>query len=149
MIATDAACEGLNLQTPGTLINVDLPWNPSRLEQRLGRIISFGQARRVVDMLNLVYHETQDEKVYGVLSRRMKDRYDIFGGLPDTIGDDWIENVEKLADMMDEYIHLRQKARDVFEMRYQQTVDPEANRWELCSRGFSRRDIVERLSEPW
>ena len=149
MIATDAACEGLNLQTPGTLINVDLPWNPSRLEQRLGRIISFGQARRVVDMLNLVYHETQDEKVYGVLSRRMKDRYDIFGGLPDTIEDDWIENVEKLDDMMDEYIHLRQKARDVFEMRYQQTVDPDANRWELCSRVLSRRDIVERLSVPW
>ncbi len=32
-------------------------------------------------MLNLVYHETQDEKVYQVISRRMKDRYDIFGGL--------------------------------------------------------------------
>jgi hypothetical protein len=38
VVATDAACEGLNLQTLGTLINVDLPWNPSRLEQRLGRI---------------------------------------------------------------------------------------------------------------
>jgi hypothetical protein len=36
--ATDAACEGLNLQTLGALINVDLPWNPSRLEQRIGRI---------------------------------------------------------------------------------------------------------------
>lgn len=149
VIATDAACEGLNLQTLGTLINIDLPWNPSRLEQRLGRIKRFGQARRVVDMLNLVYHDTQDEKVYSVLSRRMKDRYDIFGGLPDTIEDDWIEHVEKLDDMMDEYIHLRQKARDVFEMRYQQTVDPDANRWELCSRVLSRRDIVERLSEPW
>ncbi len=149
VIATDAACEGLNLQTLGTLINVDLPWNPSRLEQRLGRIKRFGQARRVVDMLNLVYHDTQDEKVYSVLSRRMKDRYDIFGGLPDTIEDDWIESVEKLDDMMDEYIHLRQKARDVFELRYQQTIDPDANRWELCSRVLSRRDIVERLSEPW
>src|SRR5579864_5393698 len=88
VIATDAACEGLNLQTLGTLINVDLPWNPSRLEQRLGRIKRFGQARKTVDMLNLVYHDTQDEKVYRVLSRRMKDRYDIFGGLPDTIEDD-------------------------------------------------------------
>lgn len=149
VVATDAACEGLNLQTLGTLINVDLPWNPSRLEQRLGRIKRFGQARRTVDMLNLVYHETQDEKVYDVLSRRMKDRFDIFGGLPDTIEDDWIEDVEKLDDMMDEYIHLRQKARDVFEMRYQQSVDPDANRWELCSRVLSRRDVVERLSEPW
>ena len=149
LVATDAACEGLNLQTLGTLINVDLPWNPSRLEQRLGRIKRFGQARRTVDMLNLVYHETQDEKVYQVLSRRMKDRYDIFGGLPDTIEDEWIESVEKLDEMMDEYIHLRQKARDVFEMRYQETIDPDKDRWELCSRVLARRDVVDRLSKPW
>jgi len=67
VVVTDTACEELNLQTLGTLINVDLPWNPSRLEQRLGRIKRFGQARRSVDMLNLVYHDTQDERVYGVL----------------------------------------------------------------------------------
>ena len=149
VVATDAACEGLNLQTLGTLINVDLPWNPSRLEQRLGRIKRFGQARHTVDMLNLVYHDTQDEKVYQVLSRRMKDRYDIFGGLPDTIDDDWIESVEKLEEMMDQYIHLRQKARDVFEMRYQETIDADANRWELCSKVLARRDVIDRLSEPW
>lgn len=149
LVATDAACEGLNLQTLGTLINVDLPWNPARLEQRLGRIKRFGQARRTVDMLNLVYHDTQDEKVYQVLSRRMQDRYDIFGGLPDTIEDDWIESVEMLEGMMDEYIHLRRRARDVFEMRYQETIDPDKDRWELCSRVLARRDVVDRLSVPW
>lgn len=149
LVATDAGCEGLNLQTLGTLINVDLPWNPSRLEQRLGRIKRLGQARRTVDMLNLVYHDTQDEKVYQVISRRMKDRYDIFGGLPDTIEDEWIENVEDLEAMMDEYIHLRRQARDVFEMRYQETIDPDKDRWELCSRVLARRDVVDRLSVPW
>ena len=85
LVATDAACEGLNLQALGTMINVDLPWNPSRLEQRLGRIKRFGQRRQNVDMLNLVYHDTQDEVVYKELSRRMKDKYDIFGSLPDAI----------------------------------------------------------------
>jgi superfamily II DNA/RNA helicase len=149
VVATDAACEGLNLQTLGTLINVELPWNPSRLEQRLGRIKRFGQARQNVDMLNLVYHGTRDESVYQVLSRRMKDRYDIFGGLPDTIEDEWIETLEKLEETMDEYIHLRKKARDVFELRYQETIDAEKDRLELCSRVFARRDIVERLSLPW
>src|ERR1019366_6259049 len=74
VVATDAACEGLNLHTLGTLINIDLPWNPSRLEQRIGRIKRIGQTRDRVDMLNLVYHNTNDEKVYGVLSKRMKDR---------------------------------------------------------------------------
>src|ERR1017187_5290841 len=115
VLATDAACEGLNLQTLGTLINVDLPWNPSRLEQRLGRIKRFGQARLTVDMLNLVYHDTQDEQVYRTISRRLKDKFDIFGGLPDTIEDEWIESVEKLEAMMDQFIHLRQKARDADE----------------------------------
>lgn len=149
LVATDAACEGLNLQTLGTLINIDLPWNPSRLEQRLGRIKRFGQGRRRVDMVNLVYAETQDEKVYAVLSRRMKDRFDIFGGLPDTIEDEWIENIETLEEKMDQYLHLRDQARDVFELRYQSTISPDDNRWELCSRVISRQDIVERLSEPW
>jgi SNF2 family DNA or RNA helicase len=149
VVATDAACEGLNLQTLGTLINVDLPWNPSRLEQRLGRIKRFGQARRTVDMLNLVYHDTQDEKVYQVVSRRLKDKFDIFGGLPDMIEDESIENVEKLEAMTDQYVHLRQKARDVFELRYKETIDPDANRWELCSRVLSRRDVIEKLSEAW
>ena len=149
LVATDAACEGLNLQTLGTLINVDLPWNPSRLEQRLGRIKRFGQVRKTVDMLNLVYHDTQDEDVYSVISRRMKDRYDIFGGLPDTIEDDWIENVEELEEKMDEYIHLRDQARNAFEVRYQESIDPDKDRWELCSRVLARRDIVDRLSSPW
>ncbi len=149
VVATDAACEGLNLQTLGTLINVDLPWNPSRLEQRLGRIKRFGQARRSVDMLNLVYHDTQDEKVYSVISRRLKDKFDIFGGVPDTIEDEWIDNIEKLEEKMDEYIHLRTKARDVFELRYKETIDPDANRWDLCSRVLARKDVVEKLSESW
>jgi len=149
VVATDAACEGLNLQTLGTLINVDLPWNPSRLEQRLGRIKRIGQARRTVDMLNLVYHDTQDEKVYRVLSRRLKDKFDIFGGLPDTIEDEWIETEVRLEEMMDVYIHLRQKARDVFELRYKETIDPDKNRWELCSRVLARKDVVEKLSESW
>lgn len=149
VVATDAACEGLNLQTLGTLINVDLPWNPSRLEQRLGRIKRFGQTRHTVDMLNLVYHDTQDERIYEVLSHRMKDKFDIFGGLPDTIEDEWIETIEKLEEMMDQFIHLRQKARDVFELRYKETINPDQNRWELCSRVLSRRDVEKKLSEPW
>lgn len=148
-MATDAACEGLNPQTLGTLINVDLPWNPSRLEQRLGRIKRFGQVRRSVDMLNLVYHDTQDEAVYRAISRRLKDKFDIFGGLPDTIEDEWIEDVARLEEMMDRYIHLRQQARNAFELRYEASVEPDAHPWELCARVLSRQDIVAKMSEPW
>ena len=100
-------------------------------------------------MLNLVYHGTQDEKVYKVVSRRLKDKFDIFGGLPDTIEDEWIETVEKMEEKMDQYVHLRQKARDVFELRYKETINPDENRWELCSRVLARKDVVEKLSESW
>lgn len=149
VVATDAACEGLNLQTLGTLINIDLPWNPSRLEQRLGRIKRFGQARKFVDMLNLVYSETQDEKVYNVLSERLRDTYDIFGSIPDTIDDEWIENEEELKARMNEYMHERKKAQDAFTVKYRGTIDPEAHLWERCASVLSRRDIVNKLSEPW
>ncbi len=149
VVATDAACEGLNLQALGTLINIDLPWNPSRLEQRLGRIKRIGQARKYVDMLNLVYHETQDEKVYTVLSERLQDTYDIFGSLPDTIEDDWIENEENLRERMDSYIHERENAQNAFSVKYRTSLDPESNKWELCAEVLSRKNIVDVLSEPW
>ena len=149
VVATDAACEGLNLQTLGTLINIDLPWNPSRLEQRLGRIKRFGQARKCVDMLNLVYRDTQDEKVYNVLSERLKDTYDIFGSLPDTIDDDWIQDEVILEQRMDAYIHERKLAEDAFSVKYRSTIDPDANQWERCANVLARQDIIDALSEPW
>lgn len=149
VIATDAACEGLNLQTLGTLINIDLPWNPSRLEQRLGRIKRFGQSRKCVDMLNLVYHDTQDEKIYEVLSRRLKDKFDLFGGLPDIIDDDWIGDQQQMEENMNHYIHLRQEAKNAFEIKAQSSIEPDQNRWELCSQVLSRKDLLEKLSKSW
>src|SRR5215475_9392970 len=98
-------------------------------------------------MLNLVYHDTQDEKIYQGLSRRLRDRFDIFGSLPDTIEDDWIESVEKLEAMMDKYIYLRQRDRDIFELRYKETIEPDKNRWELGSHVLARKDVVEKPSE--
>ncbi len=145
VVATDAACEGLNLQTLGTLINVDLPWNPSRLEQRLGRIKRFGQTRKFVDMLNLVYSETQDEKVYNVLSERLRDTYDIFGSIPDIIDDEWIDDEEALKSRMNEYMH-EHKAQDAFSVKYRDLLilKPIYGSSVLC---FISRDIVNKLSD--
>jgi superfamily II DNA/RNA helicase len=149
VVATDAACEGLNLQTLGTLINIDLPWNPSRLEQRLGRIKRFGQARSHVDMLNLVYADTQDEKIYTVLSERLKDAYDLFGSLPDTIEDDWIEDETQLAAHIDVYMHERERAQNAFSVKYQATLDPSSEQWEQCAEVLARRDVLDNMSRPW
>jgi hypothetical protein len=148
LVATDAACEGLNLQTLGALINIDLPWNPTKLEQRIGRIKRFGQVRDNVDMLNLVNAGTVDEKVYERLSERMKDRYDIFGGLPDTIRDEWIEDIETLGEKMDEYIKT-QKTANGFDLRYNTSLEPSNKDWRDCSQVLSRRDFVSLMSESW
>ncbi len=65
MVATDAACEGLNLQTLGTaLINIDLPWNPTKLEQRIGRISGTGRFAQIRIWWNLLDLEIDDDEVY-------------------------------------------------------------------------------------
>ncbi|MFC4487914.1 phospholipase D-like domain-containing anti-phage protein [Tepidiphilus baoligensis] len=148
MVATDAACEGLNLQTLGTLINVDLPWNPTRLEQRIGRIKRFGQRRETVDMLNLVFEQTVDEKIYERLSERMKNRYDLFGSLPDTIKDEWIDDIETLGERLDEYINA-QKTATGFDLRYTGTMMPPEKDWREFTEVLSRRELATLMSTAW
>ncbi|MDX8396657.1 MAG: phospholipase D-like domain-containing anti-phage protein [Mariprofundaceae bacterium] len=148
MVATDAACEGLNLQTLGTLINVDLPWNPTKLEQRIGRIKRFGQVRDKVDMLNLVNEQTVDEKVYERLSERMRDRFSLFGGLPDTIKDEWIDDIETLGEKMDEYIDAQKQANG-FDLRYNTSLTPSEKDWRDCASVLSHRDFSKLMSEGW
>lgn len=148
MVATDAACEGLNLQTLGTLINVDLPWNPTRLEQRIGRIKRFGQRRETVDMLNLVFQQTVDESIYERLSERMRDRYDLFGALPDVIMDEWIEDIRTLGEKLDEYINAR-KAATGFDVRYRATLVPGERDWRACTEVLSRREFSDLMRTPW
>ena len=148
--ATDAACEGINLQTLGTLINVDLPWNPSRLEQRIGRIKRYGQKRSEIDVANLVYQGTLDVVVYERLSERMKDKYDILGSLPDTIDADWItEGKNQIEKQIRDFIRPKSPA-DVFSLRYGDVNRYEgADGWEVWPKVMPRRDIEEQMNKPW
>ena len=57
--------------------------------------------------------------------------------------------MERRETMMDQFIHLRQEARDVFELRCKEIIDADKDRWELCSRVLARKDVVEKLSEAW
>jgi superfamily II DNA or RNA helicase len=62
MVATEAAGEGINLQFCNLMINYDLPWNPNRLEQRMGRIHRYGQTREVF-VFNIIAQDTREGKV--------------------------------------------------------------------------------------
>ena len=77
ILATDAASEGLNLQAASYLISYDLPWNPMRVEQRIGRIDRIGQQDPIVTVRNYVIPGTVEESVYQALA----DRIDLFSGL--------------------------------------------------------------------
>lgn len=71
LVCTEAASEGLNLQTCGVLINYDMPWNPMRVEQRIGRIDRIGQVYDVVWIRNYFYEETVEARVYRALAKRI------------------------------------------------------------------------------
>ncbi len=71
LICTDAAGEGLNLQTCGVLVNYDLPWNPMKVEQRIGRIDRIGQKYSTVRVVNMGYADTVEVDVYFALSQRI------------------------------------------------------------------------------
>jgi ERCC4-related helicase len=71
LVCTDAAAEGLNLQTADLLVNFDLPWNPMKVEQRIGRIDRIGQLHDEIYVLNLCYLNSAEETVYGRLLQRL------------------------------------------------------------------------------
>ena len=72
MIATDAAGEGINLQVCWLMVNYDIPWNPARLEQRMGRIHRFGQKKDSVHIINLVAGKTREGRVMKTLLDKLE-----------------------------------------------------------------------------
>ena len=71
LLCTDAAAEGLNFQFCGALVNYDMPWNPMRVEQRIGRIDRLGQQKSTIRIINLHYEGTVETDVYRALRTRI------------------------------------------------------------------------------
>lgn len=95
-LSTDAGSTGLNLQAASTLINIDLPWNPAVLEQRIARIYRLGQQRNI-QVINLVSHHSFEEKMLD----RLKFKTAMFEGVLDN-GEDsvFIGDKSKFEQMM-------------------------------------------------
>jgi superfamily II DNA/RNA helicase len=148
--ATDAACEGLNLQRLGAQVNVDLPWNPSRLVQRKGRIQRIGQARDDVHVLSLRYAGTVEDEVYAALSERFGDIFSVLGELPDAFEDDWITSVLKDRTTVRNFSQRVERAKPPMELRYLRDVaDDRGLDWEYTERVFSSRDLDEWMRQSW
>ena len=71
LLCTEAAAEGLNFQFCGALVNYDMPWNPMRVEQRIGRIDRLGQKHPIIQIFNLHYRDTVEADIYRALAKRI------------------------------------------------------------------------------
>ena len=86
LVATEAAAEGLNLQFCSLVVNYDLPWNPQRIEQRIGRCHRYGQKNDVV-VVNFVNRQNlADQRVYELLSEKFSLFKGIFGASDEVLG---------------------------------------------------------------
>src|SRR5208337_1888785 len=79
LLCTESASEGLNLQTCGVLINYDMPWNPMRVEQRIGRIDRIGQVYPRVWVRNYFYDQTVEATIYQRLDDRISSFENVVG----------------------------------------------------------------------
>ena len=86
LIVTDAGSEGLNLQFCNTVINYDLPWNPQKIEQRIGRCHRYGQKYDVVAINLLNTQNEADMRVYEILSRKFELFEGVFGASDIALG---------------------------------------------------------------
>lgn len=86
MIATEAAAEGINLQFCSLLLNYDLPWNPQRIEQRIGRCHRYGQKHDVVVVNFLNKKNAADVRVYELLEQKFKLFEGVFGASDEVLG---------------------------------------------------------------
>lgn len=145
LLGTDAASEGLNLQRLATLINLDLPWNPTRLEQRKGRIQRIGQIHDEVKIYNLRYKDSVEDRVHELLSNRLHDIHSLFGQIPDVLEDAWVamalgekEEAKRIIDAL--------PTEHPFEVKY---THVEKVDWESCAEVLSAEEKRRVLSEGW
>ena len=106
MIATEAAAEGINLQFCSIVVNYDLPWNPQRIEQRIGRCHRYGQQHDVVVVNFLNKNNAADQRVYELLAEKFKLFSGVFG-----VSDEVLGSIESGVDFEKRIVQIYQNCR--------------------------------------
>lgn len=101
MIATEAAAEGINLQFCSLVVNYDLPWNPQRIEQRIGRCHRYGQRHDVVVVNFLNQNNEADQRVFRLLSEKFRLFEGVFGASDEVLGvlESGVDFEKRIADI--------------------------------------------------
>lgn len=127
MIATEAAAEGINLQFCNLVVNYDLPWNPQRIEQRIGRCHRYGQEFDVVVVNFLNKNNAADQRIYQLLDQKFRLFSGVFGASDEVLG-----AVESGLDFEKRIAAIYQKCRspqqielefDQFQQELEEVVD--------------------------
>ena len=147
LVGTDAASEGLNMQTLSTLINVDLPWNPTRLEQRKGRIQRIGQLADKILIYNMRYKDSVEDRVHSKLSDRLRGIYDIFGQIPEVLEDVWIAMAQNDEQKALEAIN-KVPEKNPFKLKYEMDI-PNSTEWEKCEFVLDKQEKRKELLKGW
>jgi len=123
LVATEAAGEGINLQFCNLMINYDLPWNPNRLEQRMGRIHRYGQNKEVF-IFNLVASDTREGRVLTALFKKLEQIRSELGSdkVFDVLGD--VIQGKNLSQMLMEAAASARNIEEILE-EIEIKVDPE------------------------
>jgi hypothetical protein len=155
LVCTDAAAEGLNLQTADWLINFDLGWNPMKVEQRIGRIDRIGQKHKDIYILNLCYADSAEWIVYGRLLSRLTEANMIVGTQQISLLPVEPEDFRQLAEGTLTPEELEARAREKIELHRKHTESMEINPRELyeiymrMTRSDDRQRAPVNLSAIW
>lgn len=134
MIATEAAAEGINLQFCSLLINYDLPWNPQRIEQRIGRCHRYGQKYDVVVVNFLNVKNAADIRVFQLLDEKFKLFSGVFGASDDVLGsiESGVDFEKRIAEIYQKY-RTEQEIIEQFDL-LQKELDEQINSKMLSTR---------------
>lgn len=114
MIATEAAAEGINLQFCSIVVNYDLPWNPQRIEQRIGRCHRYGQKHDVVVVNFLNKNNAADQRVYELLAEKFQLFSGVFGASDEVLG-----SIESGVEFEKRIVSIYQNCRSTDEIESQ------------------------------
>ena len=148
LIGTDAASTGLNLQKLGCLINLDLPWNPTLLEQRKGRVQRGTLAKRI-PYYNMRYDKGAELKLFQTLSGRIQEITSIFGTIPDFIVDQWVTDMLEYKEWDDNKILtiINDRERNPFTLK--ETVESLDADWDDTAEVLNQTDANKLLLSAW
>lgn len=143
LIATEAGAEGLNLQFCSLVINYDLPWNPQRVEQRIGRCHRFGQANDVV-VINFINSDNKvEQRIYDLLSSKFNLFDEVFGASDEILG-----SIDDSKDIENSIMSIYQTCRtpeeidnafDLLQEKYREDIDNNLN--------STKKELLENFEE--